>query len=287
MKKAFVITMVLFMSLMVVGCKKPVTKPSNSFSLQMAISEFGGVSQTVSLPTFSKQLLGEYDEEEIEKYIFKLKSEIENKLYNSYYLKYWFKYLENPKVEYIIGGGLVEFIPPVYNKEEDLIYFSFNFLTPSVWSYYNPSTSTSSVQSEEEIAFITKTSSQTTFPFFGKDSQGNIIADFYIDFVDKIYFQNFSKNLKRDNIKFSYIYTSPYKRTHSNADMKWEDEKGVNHLWVKSKESLNNESKIEIWYLQADQKWWYLASLVGILILGVFVFFGIYLNKKKQKNKSL
>lgn len=267
MKKFFVIIFVM-MSLMVCGCSKSSTLPSNSFSLQTKLNVYGGMSQTITFPTLFQDLKKLYDEPEIDDYLGSLESSIESEIYNNLYLKYWLKYLEDPNKDFIIGGDYVNFERPSINEQKTEISFSLNFSNSAAWRYYN---SQGEKESEDEnddgFYFLSKTETKTNFPFSEET------ASSYLNVLTNTLNQSFLDfDLNKLNLSFSYHYITPYSKLRSNADVLSSDQEGYRHVWVQKQEELKNQKEIKIWINTVNKGAWYLLVLgITTLLLAIIL----------------
>ncbi len=267
---------IIFSCCMFFSCKPQEPKSNEFIMLSISNDKSGQISQSLYFTLGSEKLkkngFGNLEVENVKKELVKNITRFRDEFYLSFIITYNSK----PDPNYKIGEKLL-ISSPSYNKESDTIGFSMIFKDMNTWNYYHPSSG--GENDNTHIGFMIKTSSEGVFPFAAKFGEGT---------VGERYMEAYTSALQTATNKsidyspdFVYDYASPLNAIKSDSEYKLESEL-KHHIWLRKLSEYKENSKINIYTLQANRGLWYL-TLLGVVILGLGVTLIIFKLQSKKR----
>lgn len=273
----------------------PTARPDDFVALSLNISSTGCVTQSLKFSVGSKRL-DNLTANEVEKatFIANLATAV-NDLRTEFLLSFTVKYIKNPVESYAINRGLV-LTNTTFDDGSDTIGFDMIFTSLGAWRYYHGQSADSGSDTQQPDAnkFISKTSSESQFPFSGSvqisENETVLVGQRYKDkYLSAASGLSFEGSLAEQyNPTFVYDYSTPFSRLRSDAQEKFKDGSGnTHHVWTVDDEKLSSDNSISLYQYKINTGWWYLTALVTVAaITGVAIATHALLQRRKKRPDS-
>ena len=283
MKKTFLV-LIICLFIFLPACANNVV-PSNDgeicFSIE--INQNGSIRQSISFPTQASLL--DLSQEQEQNYLKELTLAIKSKLFFPYFVNFYATSTLKGNQEYVIGGEKLSYNLPAV--QDDVIVFDFIFADSETWEYYHDTQDDDGLDIERGI-FINLGKSKNQFLFSQKANFGGkeqTLGEYFYSLLSSVQ-EKYVSGQKLQNIqkpKFSYIYSHPSNKVHSNADERFESEGQIVNVWSQEIERLGEEKMVEIFVYSPNKAVWYACAVGGTIVAMIIVWVFNILRRKKKR----
>ena len=284
-KKIVLILSILLFIFFFSACQTEKAYFNGDIVFALSFQKDGGISQTITFPTQEKEM--GLSEEQKEKYISELLTEIKTTLFFSYFYNFWTISENSNNDDFKIGGEKMNYILPTYNEKQGNISFSFYFANSKVWDFYHPKTEKEDNYQVQKGFFIDKGTSSGNVLFTEKITIKNkeqTLGNYFYTILSTIQSKYTDQTIEKP--VFVYEYNHYSNKLHTNADYKSTKDNLYSNAWVITFEELETQKTIEIFVYSPNREIWYLVALIGVILTTICVGFILYIKERKRREKE-